>query len=64
MLEPSRYEAGDAAMLRSPLLDPASAISSCLQFWFFMNDTAEGTINVYIEVKLQTRNGLDITVLW
>ncbi|KAK4318867.1 hypothetical protein Pmani_010131 [Petrolisthes manimaculis] len=51
VLEPSRYEAGDVAMLRSPLLDPAAAISSCLQFWFLMDDIEEGTVNIYIEVS-------------
>nr|XP_053646985.1 MAM and LDL-receptor class A domain-containing protein 1-like [Cherax quadricarinatus] len=49
VLEPTKYEMGDAAVLRSPIMTPAAAISACLQFWFHMNDTAEGTVNFYIE---------------
>lgn len=50
MLEPTKYEVGDVALLRSPLMEPAMAVSGCLQFWFLMNDVAEGTLNVYIQV--------------
>lgn len=50
ILEPTRYEAGDVAILRSPLMEPAVAVSGCLQFWFQINDIEEGIINVYIEV--------------
>lgn len=51
VLEPSKYEAGDVAVLVSPLMSPAMAVSGCLQFWFQMNDIVEGTINVYIKVS-------------
>lgn len=51
ILEPTRYEAGDSAVLRSPLMSPVAAISSCLQFWFQIKDVEEGTINVYIKVS-------------
>ena len=50
ILEPTKYEAGDMAVLRSALMEPAMAVSGCLQFWFQMNDVEEGKINVYIEV--------------
>lgn len=50
ILEPKRYEAGDVAVLRSPLQDRAVAVSGCLQFWFQIKDVEEGTINVYIQV--------------
>lgn len=50
ILEPTRYEAGDVATLRSALMEPAVAVSGCLQFWFLIKQEEEGTINVYIEV--------------
>lgn len=50
ILEPMRYEAGDVAVLRSPLMDRALAVSGCLQFWFQIKDVEEGTINAYIKV--------------
>lgn len=50
ILEPAKHEAGDVSVLRSPLMEPAVAVSGCLQFWFQIKDVSEGTINVYIEV--------------
>lgn len=54
VLEPTRYEAGDMAVLRSALMEPAMALSGCLQFWFLIKDVYEGTINVYIEVMISS----------